>query len=126
LGGSKYWLLVIEECTAMCWSWVLPTKSSLSSSTVLGLLKDLKEKNSIHVKYIRCDKAGETIKLHDTCTLPSFVYIHFEFTTLGTLQQNKKVKPKLTTLYALLGSTLNHAKVPERFGNVLWPRQHIV
>ena len=53
-GGSKFWLLVLDDASDYCWSYFLKKKSDLSL-TVRGLIKDLKMKYKKRVKFIRCD-----------------------------------------------------------------------
>ena len=69
IGGAKFWLLVQDNATDMCWSFLIKEKSDLSQS-VMNLLLDLRLKQNIRVKHIRCDNAGENICLLYTSPSP--------------------------------------------------------
>jgi hypothetical protein len=57
-GGKKYWLLVVDEFSDMCWSYFPHAKSGLLKH-MLFLIKKLNNMQHVNVKYIRCDDAGE-------------------------------------------------------------------
>ena len=63
-GAKKFWLMVIDDSTDYIWSFFLKKKNDLCAATI-GLIKDLKAKNCLTVKYVRCDNAGENTKLED-------------------------------------------------------------
>ena len=48
-GGKKHWLLVMEESSNYAWSFFLKEKSNLED-VMLGLIKNLKNKNNIQVQ----------------------------------------------------------------------------
>jgi hypothetical protein len=56
-GGSKFWLLVVDDYTDYCWSLFLKYKADLKDK-MFNLLTDLKIAG-IEVKYICCDDSGE-------------------------------------------------------------------
>ncbi len=62
IGGMKHWLLVLDDCTDLAWSYFLKNKSDLKNE-ILALIKESKAKFCITVKYIRCNNAGENIAL---------------------------------------------------------------
>ena len=66
LGGKHRWLLVVDDCTDMTWSYFLKKKSETSDKIIL-LIKDLKSKYEIVVKMVRCDNAGENLALQRAC-----------------------------------------------------------
>jgi hypothetical protein len=57
-GGSKFWLLILDDATDFTWSFFLKKKSE-TSLKVIELIKELKAKNNKVVKYIRLDNSGE-------------------------------------------------------------------
>ena len=57
LGGKHHWLLKVDDCTNMMWSYFLKKKSE-TSDKIISLIKDLKSKYEIVVKIVRCDNAG--------------------------------------------------------------------
>lgn len=60
LGGSKYWLLIVDEFSKFCWSFFLKAKSDLSAK-IISFLKSLNKPHKAAVKYLRCDNAPENI-----------------------------------------------------------------
>ena len=64
-GGSRFWVLLVDNYTDYCWSIFLNKKSYLKDK-VMTLLTDLKIA-SINVKYIRCDDSGENKALYKQC-----------------------------------------------------------
>jgi len=117
-GQRKFWLMVMDDCTDYCWSYFLKQKSELQEE-VIKLIKDLKMKENIQVKYIRCDDAGENRKLEQEC-LKAGLGIQFEFTTPGTPQRNSRIERKFATLFGRVRSMMNAAKLPEDFRKGLW------
>ena len=59
LGGSKFWLLALDDCTDQAWSYFLKKKDH-QVKALLALVKELKAIGK-PVKYVRCDNAGENI-----------------------------------------------------------------
>ena len=51
IGGSKYWLLVIDEATDMCWSFFLKSKGE-TYMKIHGLIVELKAKYNKVVKFL--------------------------------------------------------------------------
>jgi hypothetical protein len=82
LGGAKFWLLLLGDCTGMCWSFFLTHKSA-TSKQIVPFIKELASKYTKVVKYIRCDNAGKNTALKDACANTS-LGVHFEFTAPGT------------------------------------------
>jgi hypothetical protein len=64
--NSKYWLLVMDNCSDKGWGRFLKKKSE-TTEQVVALIKDLKENEGKTVKYIRCDNAGENKSLENKC-----------------------------------------------------------
>ena len=62
-------------------------KKSDQVEMVSSLLKGIKDKYQIQVKFIRCDNAGENKKLEEKCDTEG-VGIIFEYTATGIPQQN--------------------------------------
>jgi hypothetical protein len=57
-GGSKFWLLVADDCTDVAWSAFLNKKSN-QVERLITLIKELAIKHKVLVKYIRCNNAGD-------------------------------------------------------------------
>jgi Integrase core domain len=73
-GGSKYWLLVVDDYSDFCWSYFLKTKNQRAPTTV-GLIRDLKATGK-RVKTIRLDNARENKALKTLCIQCSYTAIH--------------------------------------------------
>jgi histone deacetylase 1/2 len=119
IGGSKYWLLVLDDCTDYCWSKFLHTKSG-QVDWIVALIKHLKVKDERHVRFIRCDNAGENLKLQQACAKEA-LGIQFEYTSPGSPQFNGRVERKFPTLYSRVRSALNGARLPTDLRDGLWP-----
>ena len=91
-GGSKFWLLIIDDATDYCWSYFLRTKKQLSQK-VRNLFKEMKSRYKKNVKCIRLDNAGENKKLEQDCRNDG-LGIKFEWTASRTPQQNGRVERK--------------------------------
>lgn len=116
-GGSKFWLLIVDEATGMSWSSFLKEKSQLPEK-VIGFVKKLAKEN-IMVKFIRCDGEGENKILgKELENLPNKITI--EFTGPSTPQYNGKVERKFATLWSKVRAVLNNAKLDEKLRNGLW------
>ena len=65
-GGAKNWLLVVDELSGYCWSYFLKSKDE-TVNVVVPLLKDLRERLNLKIRFIRCDNSGENKSLRDRC-----------------------------------------------------------
>jgi hypothetical protein len=117
-GNKKFWQLVVDDCSNLGFSDFLIRKNE-TEKKVVKLIKDLKAKHGKIVKYIRCDNAGENVRLEAACKKEG-LGIQFEFTAPGTPQQNGKVERKFATLYARVRAMLNQAGVTETLRHGLW------
>ncbi len=117
-GGSKFWLLVVDDCTDVAWSAFLRKKSD-QVDRIVDLIKDLAKKHKTTVKYIRCDNAGENGSLEKECAKQG-LGIQFEYTGPGTPQFNGRVERKFATLYSKVRAMLNGAKLPTVKRKGLW------
>ena len=97
LGRAKFWLLVVDECTKMMWSFFLKQKSN-AASVMIPFLKDLETKHGKKVRYIYCDNADEN-KVVDEESKNDRLGIKFEYAAPGTPQQNGMVERAFMTLY---------------------------
>jgi hypothetical protein len=70
-GGSKYWILIVDDCTDKCWSIFVDQKSKMPEK-VIELIKKLRSDQQYPithiVKKIRCDDAGENKMLEKKCS----------------------------------------------------------
>ena len=119
IGGAKFGLLILDECTDMCWSIFLKQKSDLG----LEMMRFINNMRGNHGKkiatFIRCDNAGENKKFQELAE-KNGLGIHFEFTAPDTPQQNGKIERKFATLYGRVRSMLNEARLPSQLRKGLW------
>jgi hypothetical protein len=68
-GGSKFWIMVLNDCNDMCWSMFASAKSHLLEQVVLQIKKlRLEQRNPIkHIVKTSCDVAGENKALEKQC-----------------------------------------------------------
>jgi len=116
-GGRKFWLLIVDDCTDMCWSYFLKTKDETSKVVTEFLL----EMNSLQVRprYIRCDNSGENRKTEELCRTMGLGMI-FEYTAPSTPQQNGRVERKFATLYGRVRAMMNYSGFEEELRGKLW------
>ena len=95
-GGNKFWSLAVDEATGMSFASFIAKKSQVKEH-IVPLIRELRNKGKT-VKYIRCDNAGENLKLKEECDRLN-LGIEFEFTAPNTPQQNGIVERKFATLY---------------------------
>jgi len=82
-------------------------------------MKHLKATLNYEVKSIRCDNAGENLKLEKESKKECLGVI-FEYTAPNTPQQNGKVEHAFATLYGRVRSMLNSARLNKEFCRGLW------
>jgi hypothetical protein len=90
-GGTKFWVLVVDDFMDKCWSFFVKRKSQMTKQLVL-LIKKLRSDQRYSIKHvvkiIRCDDAGENKVLETLCIKEEQLGIHFEYTRPGTPQYN--------------------------------------
>ena len=64
-GGTKFWVLVLDDCTDYCWSFFLRNKSDLKYK-VVNVIKELNGMDK-KVSFVRCDDAGENKSFEQLC-----------------------------------------------------------
>jgi hypothetical protein len=62
-GESRFWALIIDDCTKYCWRFFLIKKNSLKEK-IASLILELKAQD-IRVKILQCDDSGENKALED-------------------------------------------------------------
>jgi hypothetical protein len=91
IGGSKFWLLVVDDATNFTWSFFLKQKNH-AAEAVIGLLLKLLGLGC-NVKAIRCDNAGENKDLENKCLKNAkLCNIQFEYTPRDSPQFNGKAE----------------------------------
>ena len=112
-GGSKYWLLVIDEATQFQWSFFLGANKE-TKNKIYDLITDLKASHNTNVKYIRCDNAGEN-KTTDAHLRTHGKGVTFEYTSSDTPQHNGVVERRFATLCGRVRSMLHFCRCPKLF-----------
>jgi hypothetical protein len=116
-GGSKFWVLIVDDYSDYCWSLFLKCKADLKDK-MFKLLTDLKIAG-IEIKYIRCDDSGENKSFYDACRSNGYL-IKFEFSGPRTPQRNGKVERKFQTLYGRIRAMLNDAGLENDVRSGVW------
>jgi hypothetical protein len=81
-GGSKYWLLVVDNKTDYSWSYFLKRKLE-TKDKICALVLELKTKNGLNVLFIQCDNAGENKTAQEELRKLAS-QVQFEFTAPDT------------------------------------------
>ena len=94
LGGSKYMIGIVDDCTSLMWGNMLKRKKD-QVPTMVNFLRRMKARGT-PIKYIRCDNAGENKELQKKCLqTQDLCGIQFEFTSRDSPQFNGKIERKL-------------------------------
>ena len=116
--GAKFWALFMDESSGFLINRFLKKKSNLVKVGTT-LIKRLKTENKITVDTIRCDNAGENKKMEEMY-IDQDLEVKFEYTVVGTTQQNGRVQRKFATLYGRISSMMIDADVEEELRQKLW------
>ena len=117
-GGSKYWLLIIDEATQFQWSYFLSSKKQ-TKVRLLELVTDLKATKDIIVRTVRCDNAGEN-RDADNHLRQAGKGVKFEYTSSDTPQHNGVVERRFASLYGRIRSMLHFCRCPESMKLKIW------
>jgi hypothetical protein len=74
-GGTKFRIMVLDDCTDMCWSIFVGTNRILNKEIMIGPMTS----NQTHHEIIRCDDAGKNKALDKWC-IQGQLGINFEYT----------------------------------------------
>ena len=119
-GGSKFWVLIVDDFTKMKWSLFLKKKSELSDK-VVPFLKTIHEEVKVIVQTIRCDNAGENKILEENCKATTgLAHIKFQYTPRNTPQYNGVVERAFATLYGRVRAMNNAANLSQDLRDGLW------
>jgi hypothetical protein len=121
LGGNRFWLAIVDDATGRMWSRLLKRKSDVPKEMVL-VIQEIHDGDKT-VKFLKCDNAGENVKLKTHCKESQdkkLRSIQFEFTGRGTPQWNGKVESKFAVVHRRVKAILWTAQLPEHLENKLW------
>ena len=111
-GGNRFWLIALDDATSMTWSKFLKAKKELPKKMMSFLHKMIKR--GTPVKFLRCDNAGENVKLRDLCQADKdLTAIVFEFTPKDSPQFNGRAERKLAVLYRRIRANNSAAGLEE-------------
>ena len=118
LGGSRNWLLVVDDFSDFCWAFFLKRKDELAEK-MISFVKEMRNKFRIEIKKIRMDGAGENISFKEEVERKGWG-IQFELTGPGTPQHNGKVERKFATLFGFARAMMNYCGIEKNFRRGLW------
>jgi hypothetical protein len=119
IGGSKFWLVIVDDATNFTWSIFLKQKNHTAERVMELLLKLFG--SGCNVKYIRCDNAGENKDLENKCKKhDKLCNIQFEYTPRDSPQYNGKAERKIAVLTGRVRSMLTAAGLPDKLRPKLW------
>ena len=116
--GGK--LLIIDDSHDFICSFFLKEKSNLAD-TMVGLIKNLKNKHNLQVQYFCCDNAEENIAFERACKQEGLGN-DFEYAAPGMQQQNGCIEWKIATLFNQVHAMLNCGKFTAYLCNGLWAK----
>ena len=87
LGGRRHWAMLVDEPTRCKHSFFLKNKSD-QVEMVCSWLKGIKDTYKIQVEFIRCNNAGENMKLEEKCGAEGLGII-FEYKATGPLNMGR-------------------------------------
>jgi hypothetical protein len=117
-GGAKFWVLIVDDYSWYCWSYFIPDKAGLKL-IMLIFMKLLEVTYNIRVDKMRLDNSGENIDMADAMCAEGF-NVTFEFISPGSPQYNGVVERMFVTLYGMLRSMMNQARLPMTLRRGLW------
>jgi hypothetical protein len=101
------------------WSYFLRAKSGLIAVMIV-FLQLVKTLHQIDVAFIHLDNSNENIAMKSLIRSHGFG-ITFEYISVGSPQYNGVVECAFATLYGMVRSMLNAAKVPTHLRHDVWP-----
>jgi transposase InsO family protein len=113
IGGSKYYLVIMDDYSRFTWVFFLQEKSQ-TQDTLKGFLRRAQNKFGLRIKKIRSDNGTE----FKNSQIEGFLEeegIKHEFSSPYTPQQNGVVEMKNRTLLDMARTMLDEYKTPDRF-----------
>jgi hypothetical protein len=113
ISGSKYCLVIVDDCSRFTWVFFLQEKSQ-TQETLKGFLRRAQNEFGLRIKKIRSDNGTE----FKNSQIEGFLEeegIKHEFSSPYTPQQNGVVERKNRTLLDMARTMLDEYKTPDRF-----------
>ena len=117
-GGSRHWLIVVDEFSDCTHSFFLKWKSD-QTQIMLIWIRVMSKKHNIEIKRIRLDNSGENRSLQKECDKATLGII-FEFTAPGTPQQNSVAERRIPTLMGRARAMLIQAGIESKYKGEFW------
>jgi hypothetical protein len=119
LGGSKFMMGVVDDCTDFMWGKMLKRKKDQVPAMVSFLRK--MASRGTPVKFIRCDNAGENKDLQTKCAKSNDLNtIQFEFTARNSPEFNGKIERKFAIIFGRIRVNYNAAGLTKKLRDKLW------
>jgi hypothetical protein len=113
MGGSMFWLMMVDDATGMAWSRMLKRKSD-TTEVVMSFLRRMKARGT-PVKYICCDNSGENKDLMNKGSeSQDLTDVEFEFTARDSPPYIGKVERKFAELWGRMRALFNAARIPQK------------
>ncbi|CAL8998661.1 unnamed protein product [Prunus brigantina] len=113
IGGNKYFLTFIDDCTRMCWVYFMQYKSE-----VFGIFKKFKAmvelQSGYKIKRLRSDRGGEYTSL-EFLKFCEDVGLERQLTVAYSPQQNGVAERKNRTILEMSKAMMNEKKLPYMF-----------
>jgi transposase InsO family protein len=113
IGGSKYCLVIVDDCFRFTWVFFLQEKSQ-TQKTLKGFLRRAQNEFGLRIKKIRSDN-GTEFKNSQIEGFLEEVGIKNEFSSPYTPQQNGVVERKNRTLLDMARTKLDEYRTSDRF-----------
>ena len=117
-GGSKFWVLFVDDFSDFLFGTYMKKKSDLAAEGI-KLIKKMRNNFGVIIKTIRCNNAGENKTLEKEI-INEGMNIRFEYTATNTPQQNGRVERKFATIYGRVRSMLTGAGIEGELRKALW------
>jgi len=117
-GGAKYLALFMDDHSGFLIGIYLKRESELEEKGV-EILHKIENYYNVKIERIRCDNAGENISFEKECARNK-MSIKFEYTSVGTPQQNGRIERKFATLYGRVRAMFIGAGIDGRLRKLLW------
>ena len=118
MGGAKYLCLMMDDHSGFVTGSYLKKKSDLQEKGI-NMIQNFENDFDVKVKRIRCDNAGENQSMEKECVRRK-MGITFEYTSVGTPQQNGQIKRKFATLYGRVRAMFVAAGISGSLRKKLW------
>ncbi len=118
MGGAKYLCLMMDDHSGFVVGSYLKKKSDLQEKGV-EMIQKFENDFNLKVKRIRCDNAGENQAMEKECVRRKMGIV-FEYTSVGTPQQNGRIERKFATLYGWVRAMFVASGITGSLRQKLW------